>query len=80
MENSTNVINCIYTCGCCLVVSHLSTQGLALDEGGCGISRNPTNQRREQTPVSMITQSSLQSMKNSKKKTKTERPPNIAAN
>lgn len=43
----------------CFEYTYLCTEGLALDKRGCGISRNPVNQGREQTTFSMVTQGIL---------------------
>lgn len=43
----------------CFEYTYLCTEGLALDKGGRCISRNPVNQGREQTTVSMVTQGIL---------------------
>lgn len=43
----------------CFEYTCLCTEGLALDKRGCCISRNPVNQGREETMVSMVTQGIL---------------------
>ena len=58
-ENYTTMIKsmCIYSQR--FGDPYLRTQGLALDKWGCGIAGDPTNQRGEQTPISVITQGIL---------------------
>lgn len=58
-ENSTTMIKSASTYCERFGDPYLHTQGLALYKWGRGIASDPTNQRGEQTPISVVTQGIL---------------------